>query len=31
MKNTKEVSYKDLKYTCNPDIFEFETTEEQMH
>ena len=23
MKNTNEVSYKKLKYTCNPDIFNF--------
>ena len=28
MKNTKEVSYKKLKYICNPDVFEFVTTEE---
>ncbi len=28
MKKTNEVSYKDLRYTCNPDIFNFETTEE---
>ena len=28
MKNTKEVSYKNLKYVCNPDIFNFVTTEE---
>ncbi len=28
MKNTNEVSYKKLKYTCNPDIFNFETTDE---
>ena len=28
MKNTNEVSYKDLRYNCNPDIFNFETTEE---
>lgn len=28
MKETKEVSYKKLKYVCNPDIFNFVTTEE---
>ena len=28
MKKTNEVSYKDLKYICNPDIFNFETTDE---
>lgn len=28
MKKTNEVSYKDLRYTCNPDIFNFETTDE---
>ena len=28
MKKTNEVSYKDLKYVCNPDIFNFETTDE---
>ena len=28
MKNTKEVSYKNLKYVCDPDIFNFVTTEE---
>ncbi len=28
MKKTNEVSYKDLRYTCNPDVFDFETTEE---
>ncbi len=28
MKNTKEVSYKDLRYNCNPEIFDFETTED---
>ena len=28
MKKTNEVSYKNLKYKCNPDIFKFETTEE---
>lgn len=28
MKNTNEVSYKKLKYTCNPDVFNFVTTEE---
>ncbi len=27
MKKTNEVSYKDLKYTCNTDVFDFETTE----
>lgn len=27
MKNTNEISYKKLKYTCNPDIFKFETTD----
>ncbi len=28
MKKTNEVSYKDLRYICNPDIFKFETTDE---
>lgn len=28
MKNTNEVSYKNLKYKCNPDILNFVTTEE---
>ncbi|MBO4293634.1 MAG: AAA family ATPase [Clostridia bacterium] len=28
MKNKNELSYKDLKITCNPNIFNFETTEE---
>ena len=28
MKNTNEVSWKKLKYKCNPDIFNFVTTEE---
>ena len=28
MKNTNEVSYKKMKYICNPEIFNFETTEE---
>ena len=28
MKSTKEVTYKDLRYNCNPDIFDFETTED---
>ena len=28
MKTTNEVSYKKLKYTCNPDVFNFVTTEE---
>ncbi len=28
MKKTNEVSYKSLKYKCNPDVFKFETTEE---
>ena len=28
MKNTNEVSWKKLKYRCNPDIFNFVTTEE---
>lgn len=28
MKNTNEVSYKNLKYRCNPDILNFVTTEE---
>lgn len=28
MKNKNELNYKDLKMTCNPDIFQFETTEE---
>ena len=27
MKNKNELSYKQLKMTCNPDIFKFETTE----
>ena len=27
MKNTKEVSYKKLKYVCDPDVFKFDTTE----
>ena len=27
MKNQFELSYKDLKSTCNPNIFKFETTE----
>jgi len=26
MKNSYEVSYKSLKYTCDPSIFRFETT-----
>ena len=28
MKNTKEVSYKELKYVCDPNVFNFVTTEE---
>ena len=28
MKKTNEVSYKKLKYICNPEVFNFETTEE---
>lgn len=28
MKKTNEVSYKKLKYICNPEIFKFKTTEE---
>ena len=28
MKSKNELSYKDLKITCNPNIFNFETTEE---
>ena len=28
MKNRNELSYKDLKMTCNTDLFKFETTEE---
>ena len=28
MKNKNELSYRDLKITCNPNIFNFETTEE---
>ena len=28
MKSTNEVSYKKLKYTCNPDVFNFVTTQE---
>ena len=28
MKNKNELSYRDLKMTCNTDIFKFETTEE---
>ncbi len=28
MKNKNELSYKDLKMTCNTDLFKFETTEE---
>jgi len=28
MKNKNELSYKDLKMTCNPNLFKFETTEE---
>lgn len=28
MRKTNEVSYRDLKYKCNPEIFKFETTEE---
>ena len=26
MKKTNEVNYKELKFTCNPDVFKFETT-----
>ena len=28
MKRTNEVDYKDLKMVCNPEQFDFETTEE---
>lgn len=28
MKNKNELNYKDLKMTCNPNIFDFTTTEE---
>lgn len=28
MKNKNELSYKDLKMTCNPNVFKFESTEE---
>ena len=28
MKNKNELSFKDLKMTCNPNIFDFNTTEE---
>ena len=28
MRNINELSYKDLKLSCNPDVFKFETTEE---
>jgi len=28
MKKENELSYKDLRVTCNPDVFKFETTEE---
>ncbi len=28
MKKTNEVNYKELRYTCNPDVFKFETTAE---
>ena len=28
MKNKNELSYKDLKMTCNPNVFNFDTTEE---
>lgn len=28
MKKTEEVSYKKLKYICNPDVFKFNTTDE---
>ena len=28
MKNKLELSYKDLKMTCNPDVFEHDSTEE---
>lgn len=28
MKNKNELSYKDLKMTCNPEVFKFNTTEE---
>ncbi len=31
MKNTNEVPIKNLKYTCSPDVFDFETTEEIEH
>ena len=28
MKSKNELSYKDLRITCNPNIFKFDTTEE---
>ena len=28
MRNKNELNYKDLKFTCDPDVFKFETTEE---
>lgn len=31
MRKTNEVSYKDLKYTCNENVFNFETTEELVN
>ena len=31
MKNKKEISYKELKMTCNPNMFDFETTENLEH
>ena len=30
MKNKNELNYKDLKMTCNPNIFDFTTTEEYL-
>lgn len=31
MRRTNEVSYKDLKYTCNENLFDFDTTEELVN
>ena len=31
MKNKNELSYKDLKMTCDPNMFAFETTENLEH
>ena len=28
MKNKNELNYKDLKMTCNPEVFDFDSTEE---